>query len=233
MVGPRRGFVLLELLVAGVLILMLVQAGWWVVAVQGGVSGRVVEAARALDGARIARHLVTVELQQSGSEEDFEVLGSEIRLRAFRGIGVFCGGEGDEWWVNTVGHRHLDEGKDSVLVFDPHEGWRSRTVDRRAPSAAGRCTVVDGFREERWVFAEPMVAPVVGRYFERGGYRFSEGAFRSLQGRGGWQPITEGKLNSDESGLEGIGRQGVRGRLVWADPRGLVDPVSWLSWVVW
>ena len=229
----QSGFALLELVVGGALLLFAVQVSWWVVAVQARAASDVVEAGNALDTFRITRHILSSEILEAGAPGDFTVAGAEVHLRAFRGVALFCTGEGDTWHVNTTGTRALDLVKDSVLYFTPALGWRVTTVQRRAVVPSEECPRFADFHEERWTLDVPILSPVGARYFEPGAYRFSDESFRTRQRNGTWQPITETRLDADGSTLQGVGSAGVWATMVWA-PRGAVpDTVSWVSWATW
>ena len=79
-----------ELVVAGTLLLVVVQVVWWVTAVQGRVATRVVTGARMLDETRLIHHLLSVEVGNGEGRGDWHVTGRELHLRAFRGAGFGC-----------------------------------------------------------------------------------------------------------------------------------------------
>ena len=202
--GHRRGgFVLAEAVVAGTLVLLAVQAAWWATAVQGSVAARVVDGARALDETRLVRHVLGSEARAGKAGLDWEVVGGEMRLRAFRGIGFGCPVQPSAGWgVAVSGHRNPNPDKDSVLVLTLDGVWRPSALVRRSRGSNLGCPDVAGFSPEVWHLDPAPSEPVVGLYFERGAYRLSDGAFRYRQ-RTRWQPLTSTELAGDSAALSG------------------------------
>lgn len=204
--GPDRrrgGFMLAEAVVVAALLLLAAQAAWWATAVQARVAAGVVDGARALDEARLVRHVVGSEARLGEAGRDWEVAGGELHLRAFRGMGFGCAVQpSDGWGVAVWGHRNPNPEKDSVLVLTADGAWRSAALVRRSRSQGLDCADVTGFSPEVWRLDPQPSDPVVGLYFERGAYRFSDGALRYRQ-RTRWQPLTSTSLAGDSAAFSG------------------------------
>ena len=197
----RGGFLLAEAVVAGTLVLLAVQTAWWATATQGAVSARVVDRARALDEARLVRHVLASEARNGKAGLDWEVADGEVRLRAFRGLGVGCSVQPPAGWgVAVSGHRNPNPDKDSVLVLTTDGAWRPVALVRRSSGRNLDCPGLSGFSAEVWHLDPEPSGPVVGLYFERGAYRFSGGAFRYRQ-RTRWEPLTSTALAGDSAGF--------------------------------
>lgn len=227
--GERHGFALVEMVVTTALLLLVVQASWWVVASQARAAAYVVEAGRAAEARHVTRHLIGSELAFDGGQGAVTVESGEVRLRGFRGIVAFCAGSGAEWWVNVSGLREAVQERDSVLVHDGRLGWLAAALVRRGGGGSGPCPDLLGFQEERWELDRDLEAPVAGRFFERAGYRFSAGAFRTLVGSA-WHPVTEASLDDGASSVSPAGGGAVRVSVSWDGPSPLDEPVSWTAW---
>ena len=184
---------------------------------------------RALDALRLIRHVVGSEVRQVASPLDMAVADGEVQLRAFRGVAVFCSGGGDVWSVNVAGLREPDPRKDSVLVWEAAVGWSTLGVSSARAASSDACPEVPGFSEQRWALDRTLSAPVTGRYFERGAYRFSDRAFRLRQGRG-WHPLTEEAVVASTSHLAARRPLGVAVTVDWEGPGPLDGARSWVAW---
>ena len=226
----RRGFVAIEAILAGLLLLVLLQAAWWTLAVQLRTAGDVVREARAAEGSRLIHHVLSRELDLGLEGEDWRLDDDQLDLRAFRGIGVSCrSGSDGTWTVYTSGVRSADPDKDSILVLTLEAGWHVARLSSTT-TAANTCPAVDGFEQETWTLDPPLPDPLLGQYFERGSYRFSAGAFRYRRGDGGWQPLTEAAIDTDASTLESSGGAPLRATVGWSLPGGPARQWSWSHW---
>lgn len=227
-VRRRRGFVLVEVIVAGLLLLFVVQVAWWTTATQSRVATRVVEGARMLDETRLILQVLSTELRHSVPGEDWAIDGGDLALRAFRGIGFACAGQPDRGWgVAAAGYRLPDPDKDSVLVLSTDGGWRGAALARRVSGSGLDCAELDGFAREVWTLDPPPPArPLVALYFERGSYRLASDAFR-YRGRGGWQPLTGTGLAADSSGLVAAGAGELEARVAWRDLETIHPTFRW------
>lgn len=225
----RGGFLLAEAVVAGTLVLLAVQAAWWATATQSSVSARVVDGARALDEARLVRHVLASETRRGKAGLDWEVVDGEVHLRAFRGIGVGCPVQPPAGWgVAASGHRNPNPDKDSVLVLTTDGVWRLAALVRRSRGRNLDCPDLAGFSPEVWHLDPEPSGPVMGLYFERGAYRFSDGAFRYRQ-RTRWEPLTSTALAGDSAGFSG-GSDRVEAYLGTPEPGAQAARRRWTAW---
>jgi len=228
-----RGFALVEAVIAGTLMLLLVQVAWWVAAVHGRVANRVMGEAAVLDGTRLVHHVLATEVAGGLESIDWDLSGDELELRALRGVAVGCiSQEGAGWRVAVSGYRMPDPAKDSVLTFSEARGWQVSDLIRRTRAASPACHEIPGFSTEVWTLDPPISAAVVGVYFERGAYRFSAGAFRYRTGRGGWQPLTATGIDTDSTRLTPNADGGLGARVVWEEREVPAEPFSWTGWGV-
>ena len=230
-VRKPEGFVLTEVIVAGTLLLLVVQLAWWVTAGQSMVATRVVAAARVLDETRTIHHLLSTEVGHGGGVGDWRVQGRELRLRAFRGVGFSCREQpANGWAVAAAGYRLANSAKDSVLVFSDDGSWRPSALARRSRTQALDCRRPGGFSTEVWFLDPPRPRAIAALYFESGAYRFSKGAFRYRVGNGRWQPLTGTGIVVDSSAVVAAGADGVEVRVAWEGP-GLAPPLK--RWRIW
>ena len=224
------GFALVEGLIAGTLGLLVVQAGWWVAAAQSAVASRVIAAAEELDQTRLIRHVLAVEIGNSAREGDRRVAHGELHLRAFRGAAFACSTQPAAGWaVATAGHRSPSSDKDSVLVLSADGRWRPAALERRSSAGSSDCRRPRGFSAEVWILDPPRPDALAGLYYERGAYRFSDGAFRYRVGNR-WQPLTSTRIATDASTIEATSTGAVEASMGW-DGRGLAQPrESWKAW---
>lgn len=227
----QRGFVLAEAIIAGTLLLLVVQVAWWVTAAQSLVATRVVEGARMLDETRLIHQVLSTEIRHGEAGSDWLVDAGDLSLRAFRGIGFSCRTQpADGWGVAVTGYRLADSNKDSVLVLSADGSWRPSALVRRSRRSGLDCQRVAGFSVEVWKLDPPPSRPVAALYFEKGAYRLSSDAFRYRRGEGGWQPLTGVGIAADASVLLPTGEGGLEAHLVWEDPGPMHRSFSWKMW---
>ena len=211
----RHGFALTEAVVAGTLLLLLVQAGWWVAAVQGVVATRVVTGARVLDETRLIQHVLGAEIAYGQPGVDWSLHDNELYLRAFRGVAVGCATQtANGWAVAVAGYRSPDADKDSVLVLSEDGHWSVAALARSSRRNRLECRDVAGFATEVWQLDPPADRALLGMYFERGAYRFSDGAFRYRRGAA-WQPLTGTGIAIDSATMVLVGDGSVSTRMTW------------------
>lgn len=225
------GFALTEVIVAGTLLLLVVQVAWWVAAVQSVAATRVVAGARMLDETRLIHHLLSTEIGHGESGADWRVKARELHLRAFRGLGFACRTQpAGGWGVAVAGYRRPDSDKDSVLVLSDDGSWRTSSLERRSRRRTLDCQELDGFSTEIWFLDPPRPRGVVALYFERGAYRFSADAFRYRVGNRRWQPLTDLGIAVDSSAVVAAGADALEVLVAWAG----VDPnrpsTRWKLW---
>jgi hypothetical protein len=116
------------------------------------------------------------------------LLGDDsARIRAFRGGGPVCGGDGTAVQVLYRGVRAPEPDKDSVLLVGPADEQVVALVSAARSVACGGSF--------RLVLGEPPAAtPGVLLVFETGAYTLTGDAVRYRRGQGGRQPLTEAVL---------------------------------------
>ena len=225
------GFALTEVIVAGTLLLLVVQVAWWVTAVQTAVATRVVAGARMLDEARLIHHLLSVEVGHGEGAGDWGINERELHLRAFRGVGFACRTQpANGWGVAAAGYRLPDSDKDSVLVFSDDGSWRPSALERRSRTRTLGCQELDGFSTEIWFLDPPRPRAVAALYFENGAYRFSDGTFRYRISNRQWQPLTDVGIVVDSSAIVTAGANGVEVRVTWEAPGAIQPSRRWKIW---
>ena len=230
-VRRNHGFALTEAVVAGTLLLLVVQVSWWVTAVQSVLATRVVTGARILDETRLIHHVLASEVRYGQAGLDWELDGEELHLRAFRGMGFDCRTQpADGWAVAASGYRAPNSNKDSVLVLSEDGSWRASALVRSTSGPNTDCQDIAGFSTEIWELDPPPLHPIAGMYFERGAYRFSSGAFRYRSGGGGWQPLTGTGIVMDSAALVPAGTRGVGARVTWQGPSPIPPSFQWTAW---
>lgn len=230
MSGRRQGFALTEAVVAGTLLLMVVQVSWWVAAVQSVVATQVVAGARILDETRLIHHVLDAEIAYGQPGVDWILDNEELHLRAFRGVAFRCGTDVSQGWVVAVsGYRAPDADKDSVLVLSEDGQWSVSALTRSTRRSGLDCQQVDGFSTQVWQLDPPIARPLVGMYFERGAYRFSDGAFRYRRGVA-WQPLTGTGIAVDSARMAFTANGGLTTRLTWEGPSPIPPSFRWDSW---
>ena len=189
----RDGTSVVEILVALLLGIFVLQAGMWTVARARGHHERLARRSEALAAVRLAGSLLRLETSTGAEGLDWDVSGDALSLRAFRGTGLICGVlSGTDTLVTSFrGYRRPDPSKDSVLLVYP-EGDRAVTALRgwvAAPDTLCGGSILPGRLVLRLASSIPAGA-VVARVFERGSYALSDGALRYQRGAGGRQPVT-------------------------------------------
>lgn len=225
----RGGFALTEAVVAGTLLLLLVQVGWWVAAVQGVVATRVVAGARILDETRLIQHVLGAEIAYGQPGVDWNLQEDELHLRAFRGVAVGCSTQtSDGWAVAVAGYRAPDADKDSVLVLSEDGHWSVASLAGSSRRNRPECHDVAGFATEVWQLDPPADRALLGMYFERGAYRFSDGAFRYRRGVA-WQPLTGTGIAMDSAAVSVTADGEVSVRMSWEGSSPIRPSFRWKS----
>jgi hypothetical protein len=174
----------------------LVLVAWLFAVVMAGVAGFAMHqgrlAALQRDGVRLSEAVRTgavilgAELRHV-TGGDMVLDADSARIRAFRGGGPICAGDGAAVYVLYRGVRAPEPDKDSVLLMSV-AGERAAAL-----LSAGRSPDCGG--SVRLILAEPPAAPpVLALIFETGAYSLSGGAIRYRRGQGGRQPLTEALL---------------------------------------
>ncbi len=229
----RAGFLSIEALVVGVLLLLCLQASWTVVSVQLGAARNVAVGAEILDATRIARSVIGGEVARGLPNLDWTLEDGEVRLRAFRGLGTVClSSVPGEVIVQVKGFRNPDPRKDSLVVLDGSGHWHLRRLvgRRRTGRVCAARPSGSQWSAERWILSEPVVEPLLLMYFERGSYRFSDASLRYRVGRGGWQPLLPVLMETDSSLLGTTDQDALRVQVMWAQDG--VGRRVW-DWTIW
>jgi hypothetical protein len=115
---------------------------------------------------------------------DLRLARDSIRLRAFRGGGGVCAGDGRVLRVLYRGMRQPDPAKDSVLAVADGGVVAFGLVSATRSAACGGAL-------ELVLESEPEEPPAWVLVFETGAYVLAGGAIRYRRGQGGRQPLTE------------------------------------------
>jgi hypothetical protein len=198
-----------EVVVALVLVVTVVQAAWRIFSAQRGAAAEVGMRSELLDAARTARVVLGAELGAGVPGRDWVVSSpGVVEVRAFRGWAAVCPTRGrvTELVVAYRGLRAPDPSKDSLLVLDRSGSWMpaglvaQRADEDGCPSASG-AVPAPAASLERWDLDRPVEGAVLARLFERGSYHLTDGALRYRRGSGGRQPLTPTVLDPETSGV--------------------------------
>lgn len=184
----RPGVTLPELVLVAWLFGLVLLAVARFAAVQGELAAAGDHRVRAADATRTADLLLTAELRYS-AQPDRTATRDSVRLRAIRGAGAVCRGEGAELRVRYRGVRRPDPAKDSVVVITD-AGTLGAAHGLTAVAGDDACG--DGYRLT--LDRAPPASRGLILVFETGSYHLTGGALRYRRGRGGRQPVIEGVL---------------------------------------
>lgn len=199
----RSGMSLLEALVALLLGGMLLGLLLTLLIRQRAVVKDLGERAELLATVRTVRSLLRREARASGAEV-WTVASDSIGLRAYRGGAVVCRDPrgSAEILVAPQGIRGADPDKDSVWVLSSDGRENVLSLLQVQPGGSG-CGGDADRSLQRWTLSAPLAGrPVLLRYFERGSYHLSGGAFRYRRGTAR-QPLTPESLRTPESHFGG------------------------------
>lgn len=207
----RTGTSLLEVLIAGLGLLVVVTLSMRAFAGLGRLAAGQRERSERLQTGRITRSLLRVELSASAGEEGVVLLAPDsVRLRAFRGFAQVCPGLPRDSAAVVVwsGLRRPEPAKDSVLVLGPDGDWTASDLVAVSTSRR-RCAAMAGSPAELWTVDPPAGDATLLRLFEAGSYHLTDGALRYRSGRSGRQPLTELRLGRAAFSTDG--------RVVWGE----------------
>ena len=85
---------------------------------------------------------------------------------------------------------------------------------------------------EVWTLDPPRPGALAASYFERGGYRFSSGAFRYRAGSR-WQPLSINGIEGDSTWIRGGPAGAVTPQVSWAGDGSADDPGRAVTWTLW
>lgn len=188
--GPR-GFTLTETLVTLLLMALVVQGGWSVLATFRRGAEKVSMRAQALESVRTLEWVLSEEV--GGGEEGLDWMGGSedsLVVRAYRGLAEVLEWTGEgEVRVCFRGIRNPNLGKDSILTLSGDGSWTPRALLGRTPDQPECPWNAEG-RTERWQVEAGTEGWILARIFEKGSYHFYRGALRYRQPGGGRQPLT-------------------------------------------
>lgn len=143
---------------------------------------------RFMELARTARVILGGELRSLAPADIAAASPDSLRIRAFRGGGVVCGGAGRELWLHFRGGRAPDAAKDSVVLIRSSGTEEVLAVDgvSGAPCGGDALSLV--------LEGAPGAPAAYALLFESGAYHVADGALRYRRGAGGRQPLTEALL---------------------------------------
>lgn len=187
----KRGFTLVESLVALLLTVILLTAAATVLRGQLGIARQIRLDADLLLAFRLTRSTLQEETRYGYAGRDWATAADTVTVRAFRGTALVCGAPSPgHLAVRYTGWRNPNPAKDSVMVLTHAGRWVAvELLGRAAGSAATSCGDSTWGSPEVWNVA-PSVEGVFGRLFERGSYHLTGRALRYRRGRGGRQPVT-------------------------------------------
>lgn len=187
----------MEALLALLLLSVVVQGAWGVVARARTAAAYVAGQAEALETIRTLGWLLPEEVSGGRPGRDWWVgEGDSLPLRAFRGLAIVLdpGGPEDRIRVCYRGVRSPNPGKDSILVLGKEGRWAPHGLSDRS-RVESSCFGIEGGWEEEWALSPPTEGPVLGRLFERGSYHLTNRALRYKRGAGGRQPLTPERID--------------------------------------
>lgn len=200
--GGRRGFTLVELLVAAAGGGLVLAAAFGLLASFARLSAAHLDRVRFAEAARVVGLVVASETRLAAPADLPDPAADTVSIRAARGFGLVCSLEGGVH-VRYRGMREPDPAKDSVLVVGSAVE-RSLALESDRAAADGSCAADPSGRIRSWTLSDTVGPPgTVLLLFERGSYHLADGALRYRRGAGGRQPLTEARLGED--GRFGLG----------------------------
>jgi hypothetical protein len=229
---PAVGFTLVEALVSLLLLALLLQGGWWVLARFRAATREAAARAEGLETVRTLAWILTEELAAEDEGWAWWVAGGDsVVLRSFRGLGLVqpsAPGTAD-LHVCYRGVRNPEPDKDSVLLLGADGAWRGHGLAERrtlpVPCVGAAPAMLPGSRAEIWRLSPPPRGGVVARVFERGSYHLSDHALRYRRGFGGRQPLTPERILVGR--MEVGGGTGLRWEAVLSGEAGDPLPHAW------
>jgi prepilin-type N-terminal cleavage/methylation domain-containing protein len=187
----RGGFTLIEALAALTLLGLLTALLFGTLAAQLRLARALADRAATADAVRVAAHVVGGEARRMTAADVRAAAPDSIAIRAFRGAGIVCAGEG-ALHVRYRGDRAPDPRKDSVLVVAAGAGpYSAGLTDVRPADGARECHAGPGEQLMQWTLAAgSRPAHGVLLVFEAGSYFLTARALRYRLGSEGRQPLT-------------------------------------------
>jgi hypothetical protein len=201
--GSRRGSGTVEVLVCLLLMALVVQLSWSLLASARATTSRLIQRSEALDAERLGWHVLSREVGAGVPSRDWTVESARVLpLRAFRGLAEVCAqhASADGALVRYDGMRLPEPAKDSLLALSDQGEWLALRLTSRSPSSL-ECPAWPGAAVERWSWEPAQTGVVLARVFERGSYHLEDRAIRYRTGDGGRQPLSEERLESGSAFL--------------------------------
>jgi hypothetical protein len=199
----RRGSSTVEVLVALLLTVLIVQLSWSLLVSARQAASRLIQRSEAIDAERIGWNVLSRELSAGVPARDWTLESARVLpLRAFRGLAEICASlsSQDGAAVRYAGMRLPEPAKDSLLALTERGDWVTLRLTSRAPSTL-ECPAWPGVPLERWSWEPVQPGLVVARVFERGSYHLEDRAIRYRVPDGGRQPLSEERLESGSAFL--------------------------------
>jgi hypothetical protein len=188
MTRARPGTVMVEAIIAMTAGIVVLSAAVVLFRAQARAAAQLRETLLAADAERSAAAVLSAELRHAMPQDLTGLQPAMLRLRAFRGYALPCGGSDPRLLVRYRGIRDPDVRKDSVLVMMP---GAERVVALSASTAApGACGAMAGERVFRWDAAMSADSALVLLVFETGEYHLANAALRYRSGSASRQPLT-------------------------------------------
>jgi hypothetical protein len=201
--SPRAGTSTVEVLVCLLLMALLLQFSWSLLASARRTTARLVERSEALDTERLGWHVLSRETAAGLPGRDWGLEGERVLpLRAFRGVAEACapGVRPDGGVVRFRGVRLAEPAKDSLLLLTAAGAWIPAKLTGREPGDF-TCPGWPAGEGEAWSWEPAVEGVVLARVFERGSYHLEDRAIRYRVGQGGRQPLTEERLEQGSAFL--------------------------------
>ncbi len=189
------GCTMVELLVAVVVSAVVLSVAGSAYALSLRAAQRTLRETEGSQAAGVAWSILAAELRAQSGPSDYAIgPGDSIRLRAFRGGGWPCPGDGPG--VLRIAHRgdrSPNVQKDSVLALTDRGTWVALGLD--AVGGAQTCAAT-GASVRTWTLSPLTPGLQYVRLFESGTYSVERATLRYRVGRGGRQPVTAERFDS-------------------------------------
>ena len=187
--GPAPGFTLVEVVAAMTLMGVATALIYGSLAAQVRLARAAAERAASAEAVRTAGHVIAGEARRMTATDVIAASADSMAIRAFRGVAITCGYDGDRVIVRYRGDRLPDPAKDSVVAADDVDQRVTRLAETRPGTATG-CAPDPGELVLEWTLGTPFDSAGVLILFERGSYFISGKALRYRRGAEGRQPLT-------------------------------------------
>lgn len=196
--GPPPGFTLVEVMASAALLGLATALIYGALTAQLRLARAASERAAAAEAVRTASHVVAGEIRRMTATDIVAATADSMAIRAFRGMAIPCGSEGDRLTVRYRGDRLPEPAKDSVVTAGDAAEWTAHLAESR-PAPVGACAREPGDVLLQWTLSAPVDSAAVLLLFERGSYYISGRAFRYRRGAEGRQPLTAERIRHPPS----------------------------------